>query len=116
MASALSQRTGVHYSYLDVFNLVKRISDEEVLESIESHLSSIRSSGGTVNYKKKDGTNDVYILFIQTKSMNASQIHLKWILLFLRIRGISSFGFQFTSQKLPTNGKYSWFVVDRNGM
>ena len=77
MASALSQRTGVHYSYLDVFNLVKRISDEEVVESIESHLSSIRSSGGTVNYKKKDGTNDVYILFIQTTSMKDHLLECK---------------------------------------
>ena len=62
MASALSQRTGVSYSYLDVFNLVKRISSEEIVEPIETHLSGIRSSGGKVLYRKKEGSNDVYIL------------------------------------------------------
>ena len=35
MAAALSQRTGRIYSYQDVANLVKRISDEEVVDPLE---------------------------------------------------------------------------------
>ena len=71
MASALTQRTGIPYSYLDVYNLVKRISDDEYSESIEEYLAGIRESGGTVVYRKKTGTNDVYVIYVQTKSMKA---------------------------------------------
>ena len=71
MAAALSQRTGRTYSYQDVANFVNRISAEEVVDPLEEHLSAIRSAGGTVQYKKKEGTNDVTCLFVQTASMKA---------------------------------------------
>ena len=69
MASALSERTGILYSYQDVYNIVKRISDDESSEPIEEYLAGIRASGGTVLYRKKNGTNDVSVLFVQTHSM-----------------------------------------------
>ena len=71
MAAALSQRTGRIYSYQDVANLVKRISDEQLVDPLEEHLSAIRSAGGTVQYRKKEGTNDVTCLYVQTASMRA---------------------------------------------
>ena len=71
MATALSRRTGRPYSYQDVANLVNRISSEETVDPLEQYLSTIRLEGGTVHYKKKEGTNDLTCLFVQTASMKA---------------------------------------------
>ena len=43
MAAALSQRTGRIYSYQDVANLVKRISDEEVVDPLEKKRKLLES-------------------------------------------------------------------------
>ena len=43
MAAALSQRTGRIYSYQDVANLVKRISDEELVDPLEKKRKLLES-------------------------------------------------------------------------
>ena len=78
IAEVLSKKTGKAFNSQDVRNIVSRIKENEKdEETIEEILADVRLSGGEVKYKKKDGTNDVNVLFIQTLSMKKKLIRNK---------------------------------------
>ena len=70
IAEVLTKKTGKSFSSQDVRNIVTRIKDTNMnVETIEEVLAEIKEDAGDVKYKKKDGSNDVEVLFIQTETM-----------------------------------------------
>ena len=50
-------------------NLKTKFNSEKNITSIEEALDDINKNGGSVKYQKKEGTNDVNVLMVQTKEM-----------------------------------------------
>ena len=72
IADVLSERTGKPYKTQDVRNLITRIREsEDKANSVEDALGHIRDNGGDVRYLKEQGTNNVDVLWIQTRDMRS---------------------------------------------
>ena len=70
IANALTERTGKDFTAQDVRNLIARIKDTEENEtSVDESLGQIRDGGGEVRYKKEEGSDNVDVLWVQTKDM-----------------------------------------------
>jgi hypothetical protein len=70
IANALTERTGKDFTAQDVRNLTARIKDtEENKTSVEESLGQIRDGGGEVRYKKEEISDNVDVLWVQTKGM-----------------------------------------------
>ena len=70
IANALTERTGKDFTAQDVRNLTTRLKNtEENKTSVEESLGQIRDSGGEVRYKKEVDSNNVDVLWVQTKDM-----------------------------------------------
>ena len=63
------ERSGKDYTYKDVVNLMSRLKKEDEICPVEQFLESVREEGGAVNYKKAEGSNNVDVLWLQTKDM-----------------------------------------------
>ena len=69
ISKLLVTKTGKDYTYKDVVNLMSRLKRDEVACPVETVLGKILEEGGTVNYNKAEGSNNVDVLWIQTKDM-----------------------------------------------
>ena len=70
IADVLSERTGKDYKTQDVRNIISRMKQqEENVVTVEESLGEMRDGGGDVRYKKEKDTNNVDVLWIQTKDM-----------------------------------------------
>jgi hypothetical protein len=70
IANVLTERNGVNYSSQDVRNIVARIkTNEEVVSTVEEALGEIKDKGVDVRYKKQSNTDNVEVLWVQTKDM-----------------------------------------------
>ena len=70
IGDVLSERTGINFPTQSVRNLINRIKDDdEDGKTVEKVLGDIRDAGGDVMYRKESNTNNVDILWIQTKDM-----------------------------------------------
>lgn len=74
IADVLTKKTGKPFKAQDVFNIVTQINKglEGEKESIEEVLAQIKEDGGDAKWKKKDGSNDVKALLVQTATMKAN--------------------------------------------
>ena len=72
IANVLTERNGINYNSQDVRNIVARIkTTEEVVPTVEEALGDITDNGGDVRYKKQSNTDNVEVLWIQTKDMKS---------------------------------------------
>ena len=72
IANVLTERNGINYNSQDVRNIVARIkTTEEVVPTVEEALGEIKDNGGDVRYKKQSNTDNVEVLWIQTKDMKS---------------------------------------------
>ena len=70
IGDVLSERTGINFPTQSVRNLINRIKDDdEDGKTVEKVLGDIRDAGGDVMYRKESNTNNVDVLWIQTKDM-----------------------------------------------
>ena len=70
IADVLSERTGINFPTQSVRNLINKIKDDDGDgKTVEKVLGDIRDAGGDVMYKKESNTNNVDVLWIQTKDM-----------------------------------------------
>ena len=72
VADVLTERTGVNYNAQDIRNLITKIDkDEKTAASVEKILGDIKDNGGDVRYRKEENTNNVEVLWVQTKEMRS---------------------------------------------
>ena len=72
IADVLSERTGMSFTAQNVRNLIHKIKEaDKDTESVEKVLGDIKDAGGDVRYKKEDDSNNVDVLWIQTKDMKS---------------------------------------------
>ena len=72
IADVLTERTGVNYNAQDIRNLITKIDkDEKTAASVEEILGDIKDNGGDVRYRKEENTNNVEVLWVQTKEMRS---------------------------------------------
>ena len=68
----LNERTCKYFKTQDVRNLITRIREsEDKQSSVEEALGNIRDNGGDVRYLKEQGTNNVDVLWVQTRDMRS---------------------------------------------
>ena len=72
IANVLAERKGVSYNAQDVRNIIARINvDEQAVASVEESLGEIIDNAGDVRYKKQDHTDNVEVIWVQTKDMRS---------------------------------------------
>ena len=72
IANVLTQRKGASYNAQDVRNIIARINvDEEAVASVEESLGELVDNGGEVRYKKQDNTDNVEVIWVQTRDMRS---------------------------------------------
>ena len=72
ITDVLNERTGKYFKTQDVRNLITRIREsEDKASSVEEALGTIRDNGGDVRYLKEQGTNNVDVLWVQTRDMRS---------------------------------------------
>ena len=72
IANVLTQRKAASYNAQDVRNIIARINvDEEAVASVEESLGELVDDGGEVRYKKQDNTDNVEVIWVQTKDMRS---------------------------------------------
>ena len=71
IADVLNQRKDMGSTYDAQFirNVRSKIHNKKDIKTIEEALNDIIQDGGTVRYKKKDGSDDVNVLTVQTSDM-----------------------------------------------
>ena len=70
IANVITEKKGINYSTQDVRNIITKIkASEEVVCTVEESLGSIKDEGGDVRYKKQENTDNVEVLWVQTKDM-----------------------------------------------
>ena len=70
IADVLNERTGMQFTSQAVRNLINKIKgDAKDTKTVETVLGDIRDAGGDVRYRKEDETNNVDVLWIQTREM-----------------------------------------------
>ena len=69
ISKILVNRTGKDYNYRDVVNMIARIQRDEKSCPMEQVLGSIREEVGEVKYSKSEDTNNVDVLWVQTREM-----------------------------------------------
>ena len=70
IANVITEKKGINYSTQDVRNIITKIkASEEIVCSVEESLGSIKDEGGDVRYKKQENTDNVEVLWVQTKDM-----------------------------------------------
>ena len=69
ISKILVNRTGKDFNYKDVSNIISRIKKDEKSCPVEQVLGKLRDEGGEVKYKKSEGSDNVNILWVQTKGM-----------------------------------------------
>ena len=77
IADVLSDRTGMCFTCKDIRNLVAKMRLVARKPSSEELLSVIVDNGGEVKYTKTKSSNDVQVLWLQTKEMKDSLAHEK---------------------------------------
>ena len=72
IADVLSDRTGISFTCKDIKNLIAKMQLVARKPSSEELLSVIIENGGEVKYTKTKNSNDVQVLWLQTKEMKDS--------------------------------------------
>ena len=72
IANVLTERKGIGYNAQDVRNIIARINiDEQAVASVEDSLGELVDNGGDVRYKKQENTDNVEVIWVQTKDMRS---------------------------------------------
>ena len=69
ISKILINRTGKDFNPKDVVNLTARLNKDKETSPVEQVLGDIREYGGEVKYTKADGSDNVDVLWVQTKDM-----------------------------------------------
>ena len=72
IANVLTERKGIGYNAQDVRNIIARINiDEQAVASVEESLGELVDNGGDVRYKKQENTDNVEVIWVQTRDMRS---------------------------------------------
>ena len=72
IANVLAESKGVSYNAKVVRNIIARINvDEQTVASVEESLGELIDNGGDVCYKKQENTDNVEVIWVQTKDMQS---------------------------------------------